>query len=378
MLPLLLALGILSAAKGPAAAQGTVSYTAALTLDDDGSLRAVETFRPLGDALCGPLSREVSLKRLRLDGLRRLSRIEVTGAYRGSGAGLSPVTWTLERTPRGGRVTLAPPPSPFDCAAVLLTVGEPLLSRGEDGLRLRFPLPGPELGAPLASVTAGLPGTTAPVVISRLERGTETVLASGVGTATLASPPEGRLVVTADLPPDTAVPASGNRLVSDNLHVVVGLAGLVLLLLLYAAAPLPASFDGRPWGLLAAGGGLSAGTVAAMRLAEDPGAIGNAAAAWALGAGAAAGLAGASVLALWGLVVVLVRSASRPGARRPALLHLAGAAAGFTAFGVTTYAADLFTRLVRDAAPAVVAVGALHLFAHAAAFVLKRERRTAP
>lgn len=372
MLSLLLALAV------GAAAQGRVSYTVTLNLDADGRLRAVETFRPLGDALCGPLVREVVLKRLRLDGLRRLSRVEVTGAYRGSGAGLSPADWTLERTPRGGRVTLAAPPSPFDCAAVLLTLGEPLVSRGEAGPRLRFPLPGPELGAPLASVTAGLPGTQTTVLISRIERGAETVLATGVGTATLAAPPEGRLVVTAELPQDAPAPAAGNRLLSDNLHIAVGTAGLALLVLLYAAAPLPASFDGRPWGLLAAGGGLSAGTVAAMRLAEDPAAVGNAAALWALGAGAAAGLAGAAVLALWGLVVVLLRSASRPGVRRPAVLHLAGAAAGFTAFGVTTYAADLFTRLVRDAAPAAVAVGILHVLAHAAAFVLKRERRTAP
>lgn len=372
MLPLLLAL-----AAG-AAAQGRVTYTVALNLDSDGRLRAVETFRPQGDALCGPLAREVSLKRLRLDGLRRLSQVTVTGAFRGSGAALSPAAWTLERTPSGGRVVLAPPPSPFDCAAVLMTSGEALLSRGEGGPRLRFPLPGAELGAPLGSVTASLPGTDGAVAISRFERGAETVLASGAGSATLAAPPEGRLIVTAQLPVDTPVPAPAAGLVSDNLHVAVGLAGLVILALLYLAAPLPATFDGRPWGLLAAGGGFSAGTVAAMRLAEDPAAIGNAAAAWALAAGAAAGLAGAAVLALWGLVVVLVRSASRPGVRRPAILHLAGAAAGFTAFGVTTYAAELFTRLVRDAAPAAVLVGALHLLAHAAAFRLKRERPAAP
>jgi hypothetical protein len=115
-----------------------------------------------------------------------------------------------------------------------------------------------------------------------------------------------------------------------------------------------------------------------MRLAEDPAGIGTAAAAWALAAGAAAAAAGVAVLALWGAVVVLVRSACRPGVPRPAVLHLAGAAAGFTAFGVTTYSADLFTRLVRDAAPAAVLAGALHLALHAAAFVLKRTPPEAP
>ncbi|TPW18311.1 MAG: hypothetical protein FD126_3476, partial [Elusimicrobia bacterium] len=51
---------------------------------------------------------------------------------------------------------------------------------------------------------------------------------------------------------------------------------------------------------------------------------------------------------------------------------------GFSAFGATTYAADLFTRLIRDAAPAAAAVGALHLLAHVAAFVLKRAPSEAP
>lgn len=360
------------AARAGDFAPGAVSYTAALTLDGEGSLRAVETFRPLGDALCGSLQRELPAKRLRLDGLRRLARVEVTGAYRGSGAGLRPAGWTLERTPRGARVLLAPAANPPDCAAVLMTAGEPLLSAGPNGPRLRFPLPGPELGAPLASVAVGFPGTDSAVRISHLERGKETLLAAGTGSASVSAPPAGRLVVTADLPKDTPLPDGRGRLVSDNLHVAVGLAGLALLALLYAAGPRPASFDGRPWGLLASGGALSAGTVAAMRLAEDPAAVDAAAAARALAAGAAAAAAGLCVLALWGAVVVLVRSASRPGARRPAVLHLAGAAAGFTAFGVTTYSADLFTRLVRDAAPAAVLCGALHLGLHAAAYVLKR------
>lgn len=359
-------------------APGSVSYTAALTLDGEGRLRAVETFRPLGDALCGTLPRELPTKRLGLDGLRRLRRVEVTGAYRGSGAGLRPADWTLERTARGARVVLAPAPNPPDCAAVLMSAGEPLMAAGREGPSIRFPLPGAELGAPLDSVSVSFPGTASPVRISRLERGVETVLASGAGSAAVSSPPEGRLVATADLPADTPLPAPGGRLMADNLHVLAGLAGLGLLALLYMAAPRPASYDGRPWGLLASGGALSAGTVAAMRLAEDPTAIGTASAAWALGAGAAAAAAGLAVLALWGAVVVLVRSACRPGAPRPAVLHLAGAAAGFTAFGVTTYSADLFTRLVRDAAPAAVLVGALHLALHAAAFVLKRAHPEAP
>ncbi|TPW20626.1 MAG: hypothetical protein FD126_1506, partial [Elusimicrobia bacterium] len=96
-LAVFIAATILSAAEGPAAAQGAVSYTAALTLDADGRLRAVETFRPLDGALCEPFARELPAKRLRLDGLRRLARVEVTGAYRGSGAGLSPAAWELER-----------------------------------------------------------------------------------------------------------------------------------------------------------------------------------------------------------------------------------------------------------------------------------------
>lgn len=373
---LLLAFSLLWAAQ--AAAQGAVSYTAALTLDADGRLRAVETFRPLGEALCETFVRDLPAKRLRLDGLRRLARVEVTGAYRGSGAGLTPAAWELERTPRGARVRFGPAPSPPDCAAVLLSAGEPLLASGEGGLRLRFPLPGAELGSPLASVTVGLPGTAGAVSISRVERGAETVLASGTGSASVTSPPEGRLVVTAELPADTPLPAAPGRLVSDNLHVLAGFCGLVLLVLLYAAAPLPASFDGRPWGLLAAGGSLSAGTVAAMRLAEDPASIGTATAARALAAGAGAALAGLVVLALWGAVVVLVRSASRPGVRRPAVLHLLGAAAGFSAFGATTYAFDVFTRLIRDAAPAAALVGALHLLAHVAAFVWKRDPSEAP
>jgi len=372
-LPLALALG---AALG--AAHAAVKYTAALTLDADGRLRAAETFRPRGDALCGAFARDLPGKRLRLDGLRRLARVEVTGAYRGSGAGLTPADWAVERTPRGARVVLGPAPFPPDCAAVLLSAGEPLIAPGESGPRLRFPLPGAELGETLSSITVGLPGTSGAVSISRVERGKETVLASGEGSATLDSPPEGRLVVTADLPPDTPLPVSEGRLVSDNLHVLVGLAGLALLALLYLAAPLPSSFDGRPWGLLATGGALSGGTVAAMRLAEDPASIDAAAAGWALAAGAASALSGLAVLALWGAVVVLVRSASRPGARRPAVLHLLGAAAGFTSFGATTYAAELFTRLVRDAAPAAVAAGALHLLAHAAAFHFKRARADAP
>lgn len=373
------ALILVAGLAGAASAQGAVSYTAALTLDADGRLRAVETFRPLGEALCGSFVRDLPAKRLRLDGLRRLARVEVTGAYRGSGAGLTPAAWELERTPRGARVRLGPARFPPDCAAVLLSAGEPLLASGEGGLRLRFPLPGAELGAPLASVTVGLPGTAGAVSIARVERGAETVLASGTGSATLTSPPEGRLVVTAALPEGTPLPApASGRLLSDNLHVLAGLGGLALLILLYAAAPLPASYDGRPWGLLAAGGALSAGTVAAMRLAEDPVSIGTAAAARALAAGAGAALAGLVVLALWGAVVVLVRSASRPGVRRPAVLHLLGAAAGFSAFGATTYAADLFTRLIRDAAPAAALVGALHLLAHAAVFMWKRHPAEAP
>jgi hypothetical protein len=361
----------LLALAAAAAAQPAVSYTAALTLEEGGRLRAVETFRPLGDALCGELSRELPLKRLGPDGLRRLAAVEVAGAYRGSGAGLRPAGWRLERTPRGARVVVDPAPAPPDCAAVLMTVGPAFLRPAPGGSRLRFALPGAGLGAPLASAAVGLAGLGAPVRLIGLERGVETPLASGTGSAVLGSVPEGLVVAEADLP-EPPPPAPPGRLLRDNLHVAAGLAGLAGVLLLYALGPRPRSHDGRPWGLLAAGGALSSGTVAAMRLAEDPAAISGSAALEALAAGLGAGLAGAAVLALWGLVVVLVRSASRPGAPRPAVLHLAGAAAGFTAFGLTTGAADLLTRLVRDAAPAAVLAGALHLALHAAAFVLKR------
>lgn len=361
----------LFALAAAAAAQGTVSYTAALTLEEGGRLRAVETFRPVGEALCGELARELPLKRLGPDGLRRLAAVEVAGAYRGSGEGLRPAGWRLERTPRGARVVVAPAPAPPDCAVVLMTVGPAFLRPAPGGSRLRFVLPGAGLGAPLASAAVGLAGLGAPLRLVRLERGIETPLAAGTGSAVLPAAPAGVLVAEAELaePPPPAAP---ERLLADNLHVAVGLAGLAAVILLYALGPRPRSHDGRPWGLLTAGGALSSGTVAAMRLAEDPAAVSNAAALKALGAGLAAGLAGAAVLALWGLVVVLVRSASRPGAPRPAVLHLAGAAAGFTAFGLTTGAADLFTRLVQDAAPAAALAGALHLLVHAAAFVLKR------
>ncbi|MBI3297365.1 MAG: hypothetical protein HYZ75_04320 [Elusimicrobia bacterium] len=355
----------------PASAEGAATYSAALNLGEDGLLRVVETLRPVGElgALCGPVERELPAKRLRLDGLRRLVAVRVKAVFRGAGAGLTPAAWTLRRSARGARLAAAAAPG-LDCTLTLTYETEPLLAGGS----LRFPLPGPELGAALAGVTVSLGGPAVPVRLTKAGDGA--ALAEGRGSLTLpAGLKEGtRLVFTADLETLPPVPPAGGtrRLLTDNLHVAAGAAGFILLVLLYAVLPTPDSFDGRPWSLLAKGGALSAGTAAAMRLAEDPASIGAPAAAWALGAGAAAAAVGALALAFCGATVVLLRSASRPDAPRPALIALAASVCAFVSFGVTTLAADALTRLVGDASPAVVACGALHLAAHAAAFALKR------
>lgn len=361
----------------PLHAEGGAAFTAALTLDDEGLLRVVETVRPIGalGTLCGPFARELPAKRLRLDGLRRLVAVRVKGFFRGSGLSFAPAKWTLKRSPRGARLT-APPAAGLDCAVTLSYETEPLLAVGPGGTHLRFPLPGGELGAALARGTVSLGGSLVPVRLTLA--GSESPLAEGIGSVII---PEGlkegaKVVFVADLenalPPPPA--SGGRRLLADNLHIAAGTAGLVLLLVLYAALPAPDSHDGRPWSLLAAGGALSAGTVAAMRLLEDPASIGPSAAAWALAAGAGAAIAGALTLAFWGLTLLLLRSASRSGAPRPAVLSLAASACAFVSFGVTTFAADVLTRLVHDAAPAVVACQMAHLLTHAAAFILKRHR----
>ena len=371
----MLALALAAALASPAAAAAG-AYTAVLTLEPEGPLRVVETYRPADDpeALCGALERDLPAKRLRLDGLRLLQRVQVTGVYRGTGLGLAPAEWTLSRSPRGARLHIAPAPAPPDCAVTVTFEAEPLLGRTASGTRLSFPLPGPEWGTSLAAAALSLSGSEAPARLAMA--GDAAPLAQGAGGVRF----EGLLdlgkrpVFSVELPAGAPAPPtpSRRRLLADNLHAAVGAAGLALLLLFYALWPAPARGAGPPWSLYAAGGALSAGTVAAMRLAEDPASAGAAAALWALGAGAAAAALGILVLACWAATVVLLRSASREGCPRPLVLSLASLAMGFISFGATTLAADLFTRLIRDAAPAAGAAAAAHLAVHAARLLSRR------
>ncbi|MBI5597706.1 MAG: hypothetical protein HY928_16585 [Elusimicrobia bacterium] len=373
----MLALALAAALAVPAAAASAGAYTAVLTLDPGGALRVVETFRPADDpaALCGPLRRDLPTKRLGFDGLRRLLRVRVTGVFRGTGLGLSPAGWSLERRPRGTRLSIGPAPAPPDCAVTLLYEAEPILTAVPAGVRLSFPLPGPEWGERLAGAAVSLSGSSAPARLA--QAGAAAPLAEGQGGARAPGALElgKRVVFSIDLPAGAApLPApSRRRLLAENLHAAVGAAGLALVILFYLLRP---ALAGGRWGLCAAGAALSAGTVAAMRLAEDPSAVTAPAALWALGAGAAAAALGLMVLACWGATVVLLRSASREGAPRPLALSLGSLAMGFVSFGTTTLAADLFTRLIRDAAPAAAACAAAHLALHGGALLLSR--RTPP
>ncbi|MDE2293092.1 MAG: hypothetical protein KGL53_13510, partial [Elusimicrobia bacterium] len=284
----MLAAPLLVLLAAPARAAASVAYTAALTLQEDGLVRVVETVRPIGelDRFCGPLSRRLPLKRPGPWGLRRLARAEVTGAFRGTGVGLRPVPWTLLRGPRGAELQVGAASSPPDCALTLLYEEEPSVVPSGAGAVLSFPLPSDDLGVVLRSGTVSLSGTRAPV---RLVLGRGGVsLAEGRGSLSLpASLPPGRpAVFEAEVPAPPARREGARRLLADNLHAAVGAAGLLLLVLFYALIP-----AGREWELLAAGGALSSGTVAAMRLAEAPALIGPKAALAALETGLAAGLA---------------------------------------------------------------------------------------
>lgn len=378
----MLALALSAALAAPAAAASGGSYKAVLTLDPGGPLRVVETFRPAGDpaGLCGPLERDLPTKRLRFDGLRLQLRVRVTGVFRGTGLGLAPAEWSLSRGARGERLHIAPALAPPDCAVTLVFESEPLLSAGPSGARLSFPLPGPEWAGSLAGAALSLSGSEAPARLAAA--GAAAPLAEGRGGAVSPGTLElaKRYVFSVELPSGTPLPPapSGGRLLAENLHAAVGAAGLALVVLFYAFGPFPASSGRRPWSAYAAAGALSAGTVAAMRLAEDPPSASAAAAVWALGAGAAAAALGLMVLACWAATVVLLRSSSREGAPRPLALALASLAAGFVSFGATTFAADLFTRLIRDSAPAAGALAAAHLVVHAGVLAFARRTPAAP